>query len=144
MTNIFVFSLPMEAAIILAELEFKAIRSSGAGGQHVNKVSSKVVVSYNLLLSEGLSVEEKELLVQKLASKLTKEGLLIMSADESRSQFRNKAIVRQRLIEMLRENLIKPTKRKPTKPSYGSKQRKLKKKAIQGEKKKLRKPPQPD
>lgn len=144
MTNIFVFSFTMQAAKILAELEFKAIRSSGAGGQHVNKVSSKVVVTYNLLLSEGLTVEEKDLLVQKLSSKLTKEGLLIMSADESRSQFRNKAIVRQRLIEMLRENLIKPTKRKPTKPSYGSKQRKLKKKAIQGEKKKLRKPPQPD
>ena len=134
----------MNKAVITKELVFKAIRSSGAGGQHVNKVSSKVVISFNIQESEGLSANEKARLIEKLDTKLTKEGLLIMRGDESRSQFRNKALVTERLFACLVENLMRPTKRRATKPSYGSVQRKLKNKAQQSEKKNRRKPPQAD
>lgn len=134
----------MEKDIIITEIIYKAIRSSGAGGQHVNKVSSKVSISFDLANSNGLSIDEKDLLMKNLASKLTKEGVLLMAADESRSQFRNKALVTERLFQTLTLNLIVPTVRKATKPSFGSVQRKLKAKAVQSEKKKLRKPANPE
>jgi len=134
----------MDKDVIKSELTYKAVRSSGAGGQHVNKVSSKVSLSFDLINSNGLSDEEKELLNKNLTSKLTKDGFLMLSADESRSQFRNKALVTERLFQLLAINLIQPTVRKATKPSYGAIQRKLKEKAVQSEKKKLRKPPRED
>lgn len=134
----------MDKEVIKSELTYKAVRSSGAGGQHVNKVSSKVSLSFDLINSKGLSDEEKELLTKNLDSKLTKDGIVLMSADESRSQFRNKALVTERLLQVLAINLIQPTVRKATKPSYVAIQRKLKEKAVQSEKKKLRKPPRED
>jgi len=134
----------MDKEIIKSELTYKAVRSSGAGGQHVNKVSSKVSLSFDLQNSEGLLEREKELLLKNIGSKLTKEGILLMSADESRSQFRNKALVTERLFQILSINLIQPTVRRATKPTYGAIQRKLKAKAVQSEKKKLRKPPKED
>lgn len=134
----------MNKTLIKNELDYKAVRSSGAGGQHVNKVSSKVSLSFDLQNSNGLTESEKELLLKNIGSKLTKDGLLLMSADESRSQFRNKALVTERLFQLLTINLIQPTVRKATKPSYGAIQRKLKAKAVQSEKKKLRKPPKED
>ena len=75
---------------ILKELHFKASRSSGAGGQHVNKVSSRVELYFDLEKSTILSENEKQLLKQKLASKLTKENHLILSCEATRSQHRNK------------------------------------------------------
>lgn len=134
----------MNKEIVKSELTYKAVRSSGAGGQHVNKVSSKVSLSFDLLNSSGLTEEQKVLLTKNLDSKLTKDGILLLSADESRSQFRNKALVTERLLQLLAINLIQPTLRKATKPSYGAIQRKLKEKAVQSEKKKLRKPPKED
>lgn len=134
----------MNKEIVKSELTYKAVRSSGAGGQHVNKVSSKVSLSFHLLNSSGLTEEQKGLLTKNLESKLTKDGIVLLSANESRSQFTNKALVTERLLELLAINLIQPTVRKATKPSYGSIQRKLKEKAVHGEKKKLRKPPKVD
>lgn len=107
----------MQTSTIIRELTFKGIRSSGPGGQHVNKTSSKVEVRFNIMTSEGLQDSEKERLLSKLSSRLTSEGELIMQCGESRSQHRNKAIVIERLLELLKEQLTVKKKRKKTKPS---------------------------
>lgn len=100
---------------ILTELQYKAVRSSGAGGQNVNKVSSKVVLTFNLTKSEGLTDEERLLALQKLAPRLTNEGLLILNCDEDRSQLKNKDIVTKRFIAIMTNALIIPKPRKATK-----------------------------
>jgi ribosome-associated protein len=99
---------------MLTELQFKAVRSSGAGGQNVNKVSSKVMLSFDVRNSQALTDEEKTLLISKLASKLTSEHIIILSCDEDRSQLKNKTIVTKRFLELLKTALIVPKKRKPT------------------------------
>ena len=82
----------MNKEIILKELHFKAIRSSGAGGQHVNKVSSKIELTFDLENSEALNDDEKTLLKSKLSSKLTTENILILTVEETRSQHKNKEL----------------------------------------------------
>lgn len=126
---------------ILKELNFKAIRSSGAGGQHVNKVSSKVELTFDLPNSNALSDREKELLVEKLASRLTKENQLILFCDESRSQHKNKDLVIKKFLELLSQNLIRPKKRRPTKPSRSSVLKRIEGKQKNAQKKSLRKKP---
>tara|TARA_B100000795_G_scaffold256524_1_gene229029 strand:- start:692 stop:1096 length:405 start_codon:yes stop_codon:yes gene_type:complete len=129
---------------IIKELNFKAIRSSGAGGQHVNKTSSKIELTFDLENSNSLSDAEKTLLKTKLSSKLTKENALILFCDETRSQHRNKAIVIKRFLELLKTNLARPKKRRPTKPSRGSITRKAENKIRVSVKKALRKKPKFD
>ena len=90
----------MEIEKIKSELIYKAVRSSGAGGQNVNKVSSKVVLSFDLLNSQALSEEEKELILVKLSSRLTSEKILILNCDEDRSQLKNKNIVTKRFLDL--------------------------------------------
>ena len=82
----------MDQEKIISELSFKAVRSSGAGGQNVNKVSSKVVLSFDLLNSKALSEDEKLLLEQNLEPRLTNDKILILNCDEDRSQLKNKEI----------------------------------------------------
>tara|TARA_B110000046_G_scaffold52784_1_gene59127 strand:- start:25319 stop:25723 length:405 start_codon:yes stop_codon:yes gene_type:complete len=129
---------------IIKELHFKGIRSSGAGGQHVNKTSSKVELTFDLESSNSLSDGEKILLKTKLSSKLTKENVLILFCDESRSQHRNKNIAIKRFLELLKTNLIRPKRRKATKPSKGSIKRKAENKKRVSVKKALRKKPKFD
>jgi ribosome-associated protein len=105
----------MEIEKMLSELTFKAVRSSGAGGQNVNKVSSKVVLTFDLSNSNVLSDEEKALLELKLKSRLTTENVLILNCDEDRSQLKNKAIVIKRFLEIIKNSLIVPKARKATK-----------------------------
>ena len=105
----------MDTEKIISELKFKAVRSSGAGGQNVNKVSSKVVLSFDLPNSKALSEEEIALLEDKLALRLTNDKILILNCDEDRSQLKNKEIVVKRFLQLLRENLIIPKERKATK-----------------------------
>ncbi|WP_412476773.1 alternative ribosome rescue aminoacyl-tRNA hydrolase ArfB [Flavobacterium sp. TBRC 19031] len=105
----------MKTEVILTELQFKAVRSSGAGGQNVNKVSSKVMLSFDVNQSLALTDEEKTLLKHKLASKLTNEQVLILACDEDRSQLKNKTIVTKRFLELFKSSLVVPKKRKPTK-----------------------------
>ena len=131
----------MNTETIIKELNFKAVRSSGAGGQHVNKVSSKVELYFDLENSLSLSEEEKEILLHKLSNRLTKENVLILAADESRSQHKNKEIVIKRFLDLLKESLRKPKKRKPTKPSRSSMLKNVKKNKIHAAKKSLRKKP---
>ena len=132
----------MDTEIIIQELQFKAIRSSGAGGQHVNKVSSKVVLSFSVENSNGLSSEEKELIVKNLKSKLTKEGVLILQCDESRSQHKNKELVIDRFLKLITNGLKVPKKRKATKPSKSSVQKRLDKKKKVAFKKAFRRKPE--
>tara|TARA_B100000809_G_scaffold41214_1_gene35928 strand:+ start:894 stop:1298 length:405 start_codon:yes stop_codon:yes gene_type:complete len=129
---------------IIKELNFKAIRSSGAGGQHVNKTSSKIELTFDLENSNSLSDAEKTLLKTKLSSKLTKENALILFCDETRSQHRNKNIAIKRFLELLKTNLIRPKRRKATKPSKGSIKRKAENKKRVSVKKALRKNPKFD
>ena len=100
---------------LIKELHFKAIRSSGAGGQHVNKVSSKIELTFNLTDSKVFSIEEKERLQLKLSNKINKEGNMVLFCDESRSQHKNKTIVIQRFIKLIEEALKQQKKRVATK-----------------------------
>lgn len=115
----------MDSTVILTELQFKAIRSGGPGGQHANKVSSKVEVSLDIPNSNGLSQREKYRLGLKLSSKLSKNGVLLLQCDESRSQHTNKSIVIKRLLKLLEKTLLQPKKRKPSKPSRSSIEKRL-------------------
>ena len=128
----------MNIETLLKELNFKAVRSSGPGGQHVNKASTKVEVSLSVYISEGLSEGEKEQLKLKLKSKISSEGILILQCGETRSQHRNKTIVIQRLISILEDGLKKAKPRKKTKPSKGSIEKRLKTKKTKGLKKRNR------
>ncbi|GGF69379.1 alternative ribosome rescue aminoacyl-tRNA hydrolase ArfB [Wenyingzhuangia marina] len=129
---------------IIKELNFKATRSSGAGGQHVNKVSSKVELTFDLSNSNALSDKEKELLIEKLSSRLTKENILILFCDESRSQHKNKDLIIKKFLELLSQNLVRPKKRRPTKPSISAIQKRIDSKQRNAEKKSLRKKPNHD
>lgn len=105
----------MEIQKIISELQYKAVRSSGAGGQNVNKVSSKVVLTFDLNASNALTEEEKERIKLKLASRLTSEDILILNCDEDRSQLKNKSIVTKRFLELIKNALVIPKIRKATK-----------------------------
>lgn len=126
---------------VYRELQFKAVRSSGAGGQHVNKVSSKVELYFDISASNFLQESEKELLLKNLSNRLTKNGTLILSSGESRSQHVNKEKVIKRFFQILEKGLIVPKKRKPTNISRSQKQKRLDQKQKQSEKKSLRKKP---
>ena len=134
----------MEAENIKNELTFKAIRSGGAGGHHVNKVSSKVVLFFDISKSEYLTQEEKEILNKNLHSRLTKNHILILSCGESRSQHKNKEIVIDRFITLISKGLKVPKVRKSTKPSRSSIQKRLGNKKKHGLKKTYRKRPKLD
>lgn len=129
---------------LLKELTFKAMRSSGPGGQHVNKTSSKVEVSFNIEASQALSDQEKQRLQQKLQNKISSEGILSLQSSESRSQHRNKAIVIGRLINLLKYSLKPVKKRKKTKTPKKAIEKRLKAKKNTALKKANRKPPKID
>ncbi len=134
----------MNTQLLLKELNFKAIRSSGAGGQHVNKVSSKIELYFNIEVSEGLSLREKELLYKNLANRVSKDNILMLSCDESRSQHRNKELAIQRFFELIKQKLVRPKVRRATKPTRGSVVRKSENKKRNSQKKALRKKPKLD
>ena len=129
---------------LISELNFKAIRSSGAGGQHVNKTSSKVELTFNLKDSLVFDENQKALLTSKLESRLTKDYTLILQCDESRSQHKNKALVTERFLDIIKQGLIIPKKRKQTKIPKSVKIKRLKAKRQIAEKKVSRKPPEID
>ena len=131
----------MENEKIISELSFKAVRSSGAGGQNVNKVSSKVVLSFDLKNSQALTDEERLMVEAKLGSRLTTDAVLILNCDEDRSQFRNKEIVIKRFLSLIKNALFIPKERKPTRiPKSVIRKRIKDKKSISEVKKNRRKP----
>ena len=131
----------MEKDKLITELQFKAVRSSGAGGQNVNKVSSKVVLSFDLKNSQALSEEEKWRLETKLASRLTSDLVLILNCDEDRSQLKNKGIVTKRFLAIIEQGLHVPKIRKATKiPKSVIRKRIKDKKSVSDVKKNRKKP----
>ena len=131
----------MDKAILLSELKFKAVRSSGAGGQNVNKVSSKVVLSFDLANSLGLTQEEKERLQIKIANKLTQEVVLIITSEEDRSQFKNKEIAIKKFLKVIENGLLVPKERKEIKVSRRAKEKRLNAKKVMSVLKQNRKKP---
>lgn len=129
---------------LINELLFTATRSGGPGGQHANKVSSKVTVQFDIIASKALSEEEKEQVMHHLAGKLTKNKQLLLSSDQSRSQHKNKQIVTNRLISILEGALKSRKKRIHTKISKQEKVRRLEAKKKRGARKALRKKPEWD
>ena len=131
----------MEIEKIESELNYKAVRSSGAGGQNVNKVSSKIILSFDLKNSKALSDEEKLLLETNLASRLTTDLVLMLNCDEDRSQLKNKEIVTKRFLALVKNGLLVPKARKATKiPKSVIRKRIKDKKNISDIKKTRRKP----
>jgi ribosome-associated protein len=131
----------MDPEKIISELKYKAVRSSGAGGQNVNKVSSKVVLTFSIPTSEALSEEEKHLAIQNLAARLTSENTLILNCDEDRSQLKNKEIVTKRFLEIITKSLVIPKKRKPTRVPRSVIEKRIKAKRNQSEIKQSRQKP---
>lgn len=134
----------MDEKQLIQEVDYKAVRSSGAGGQNVNKVSSKVELHFMLSRSRAFTEEEKERISRKLNSRLTNSGELILQCDESRSQHKNKDIVTSRFLDLLKESLKKPKPRKKTKPSKAAKLKRLREKKKLSDKKASRKDPLKD
>jgi ribosome-associated protein len=108
-----------------AELDVRVSRSSGAGGQHVNKTSSRVEIFWNVLGSRALTDEQRSLLREKLASRLTTEGSIRVVASDMRSQSRNRELAEERLADLVRRALIVPRKRRATKPTRAAKEARL-------------------
>ncbi len=132
----------MEKEKLISELQFKAVRSSGAGGQNVNKVSSKVVLSFDVKNSNAFSNEEKLLLETNLSSRLTNDQILILNCDEDRSQLKNKEIIIKRFLAIVEQGLYIPKIRKATKIPKSVIRKRLKDKKNLSETKKNRKKPE--
>jgi ribosome-associated protein len=131
----------MEKHVILTEVSFKAVRSSGAGGQNVNKVAAKVVLSFDLNQSKGLTDEEKARLLHKIATKLTQDSLLIITSEEERSQVKNRAIAINKLIKCLEDGLKIPKARQKTKVPRSVNEKRLQAKKVMSVVKQNRKAP---
>lgn len=122
----------------LSECVFSFSKSSGAGGQHVNKVNTKVELRFCIEQSELLRSSEKDRLRNYLGDKLSREGELILTCQETRSQIKNREIVGDRFFAVLSEGLKVRKKRRATKPTKSSRLKRLQNKKKHGEKKKLR------
>jgi ribosome-associated protein len=126
---------------ILSELDYKAVRSSGAGGQNVNKVSSKVVLSFSPATSAALTDEEKLLVAARLANRINAEGQLVLHCDEDRSQLRNKDIVTKRFVQLMAAAVKPEVIRRATKIPRAVMQKRRDNKARQSDKKQSRRRP---
>jgi len=136
----YIYTLMMPQALY-AELKFHASRSSGAGGQHVNKVNTRVELRFDILSSSILSADEKELLMQKLAGRVTREGELIVVSEKTRSQLRNKQNCLERFNELINTAFLPDKVRIATKPGFQAKRKRLDLKKQLSEKKRNRRKP---
>ena len=135
---------PIRNRSLEREITFNTSRSGGPGGQHTNKVETSVELRFNIHDSGRLSDEEKARLLKKLSNKITKEGELIITAESSRSQMKNKEDALEKFYSTLEKALKKQKKRKKTKPPKAAKEKRIKEKKKRSEKKSQRKPPPVD
>lgn len=127
-------------SIRISELEFQYSRSSGPGGQHVNKVSSKVTLSFDILRSPSLSNEQRRRLITRLKNQIGSTGILRISEQGSRSQWQNRMRVIERFRQMVVASLREPKKRVATKPSGAAVEERLRVKKLRAKRKRQRKP----
>lgn len=127
-----------ELSIPVAELDFRFSRSSGPGGQHVQKSSTRVELLFDVVHSPSLTDDQRGRIAKRLANYLDADGVLHLVAQSERSQWRNRQEVVERLAELLRGALKRRKKRKPTAPTAASQERRIEKKRQRSQKKKLR------
>jgi len=118
-----------------SEFHFSAVRSSGPGGQNVNKTASKVEVRFHVGNSVLLTDEEKALIFEKLSNHITGEGEIIVTAQTERSQLKNKEIAVKKLNRLLAKAFVRPKVRRPTKPTAAAVQERREQKSRQAQKK---------
>jgi ribosome-associated protein len=128
-----------QLSIPRSELEVRATRSSGAGGQHVNKTSSRIEITWNINDSSALSDDQRQLLSERLASRISAEGTIRVVASEMRSQRQNRDRAESRLADLLRRALIVRKKRKPTRRPRAANEARLSSKKLHSKKKRERK-----
>jgi ribosome-associated protein len=131
----------MDERDFTGELNYSASRSSGPGGQHVNKVSTKMELRFHVESSALLSEEEKILITEKLANRINAAGELVLVSQSERSQLQNKEKVTEKFYTLILRALTPRKKRRPTRPSRASKEERLEIKRQQSEKKERRKSP---
>lgn len=124
--------------IPMRELRFTTARSSGPGGQHVNKVETRVTLTFDVGASSSLNSEQKAQIREQLASRVTKAGVLRVTAQRHRSQAANRELVLERFAELLREALARDAPRRPTRVSPRAKRKRVAEKRRRGELKRLR------
>ena len=129
---------PMEKCL-LNEVTFRTSRASGPGGQHVNKTETRVELVWDVKGTSCLDESQKSRVLRGLSSRLTREGLLVLSSQRYRSQIRNREEVKERFLLLVRSTLVVPGRRYRTRPSAASREKRIRSKKIRGEVKRLRK-----
>jgi len=130
-----VLAVNASLSIPRSELDVRVSRSSGAGGQHVNKTSSRVEIFWNVRESRSISEEQRELILSRLEPRLSGDGSIRVVASDMRSQSRNRELAEERLAELVKRALVVRRKRKPTKPTRAAKEARLESKKRHSRKK---------